>query len=450
MHWLPLFVAATCAAMVARAAPASRAIVSEAGAQYVVGALGPLVAGALRGLSVPGVSGEEYSFDYSISSIAVSSVTYSAATVTFDHAIELRVTGIQVALTCDWSVQEHIWPHQPNGDGTADVQISNSEVAVSLTASALEGKPQVTVDSTKVALGSVSVDAHNSVWSWLVDVLTKEFSGSIKDALASALQSEIGSQIASYGNKMLGSFPTSITIAGNASSPKGAFGLNFSLTSDPQVQPGSLEIESAAVFFNTSMPAGAPQPSADLPSTADDGSMVTAFVDEAMFNSGLALLHDGGFFHASISQSSLPSGFPVQLNTSSPLLKSLIPPLAAAFPDMPVVIGVDSMAAPTVAIAPTGAVLSAALLTAWRVGAGEVEKDAFFLSVNMTFNVDVAVNRSKLTGSVAFTGCTLALLDSNIGSFLTMLLQRLLSGDAHRGAARHQLVPGPGAAAAHA
>lgn len=113
-----------------------------------------------------------------MSNVKVNNLSIKTPKLTFSpgKGVHVDFSGIDLSASLHWHYKEHIWPHLPEGSGTADVKAgSNTYVRCDLVTSMTNGKPHFTLSNTDINIDDFSIKVHGSILSWLYDLIVDAF-----------------------------------------------------------------------------------------------------------------------------------------------------------------------------------------------------------------------------------------------------------------------------------
>ena len=361
--------------------PGVRVWVSHRLLDYAQTAVVPELISQLSHLSIPDISGEKHSIEYSFTQFKLGSVSVTPNFGFVGGGIHMAVGGITTSISCDWHYKEKHWPHVPEGSGTAKIDIgSGTKVDVTLVPSVgPDGKPVLTLSGLTVNLDLGHISIHGSMLSWLYDVLIDLVKSSIEKAVSDGLESAVRDFVTQDLAKILSSLDLVVPLhLGNPTYD--IADIDFSLKkfnvttshltadakgeivsrnkSDPDTFPDRPPVlpdsppsafDQYMISFSvkdwvikcagpgldpTSCPAGCESP---LPATSPSLACCSPAqrpsdraASSCPHSSGLWLFWTKGLLIDTIYPSNVPSGFPVQLTTAS--FASIAPQLPALYP----------------------------------------------------------------------------------------------------------------------
>jgi len=293
------------------------AIISQKLVDYVAAQVPGLIQKELSSLKIPDQSGEDYSFDWHLKNIHVTSFSAPQPTLTFadNNGVKIHFS-IDAGVGLDWSVRQHTI-HFPYGSGSADVSCSKGTIDAEIYVSLKDYHPQVTLSNPSVSVGSVSISVHGSAWDWLIDIVKKAFNGSIKSAVTSAIKDALN-KLPSTINSDLSTLDLTYDLPLPA--PFNIAQVDFSIEAFDVVPNTIAQVELRASVNDT---AGGDVPIVPTPLPPVPGSDVYAnkhitlrFTDY-LFDTAAYTIHHRGLDTYTITNDLLPSDFPLQLTTES-------------------------------------------------------------------------------------------------------------------------------------
>lgn len=400
--------------------PAIIASIDQSGADYIQSVVFPLIISRVANVSIPDISGEKDGFDYGVNGITIQSLSYTSASVSINGVPTLTITGLSVAIHCNWNFQLHIWPHTPYGSGSADISVSQSSLTLSLNVDASNGQPQITVQNVNVNLNAVDISVHGSAWSWLANLLTDLFNSQIKSAAASQIQSEITSLVDVFANQVLSTLPLHVPVSSDLM-------LYFNLVQNPTFSNDVATAYFEGAFENVTNPVYPPIPHGGItpmPMT----KMASGDIDEFLINSGLWTAYETQTFLIYATDAEVPPESPIRLNTST--FRFNIPSLYAQYPNDLLELVINATRVPSVSISPNGTLVDANFDITWVVNQTTSFPTAFVMNMEMQFflTLDINTTSTALQGELKLLQLTVSIVSSNIGAFDPTLLQNFMKG----------------------
>lgn len=329
--------------------PGVRGWVSDRLLQFSEKAIIPLVVAKISQASIPDISGEKDSVEYSFTNFKVGGISLSPHFSFVAGGVHLGLDGITSNINCDWHYKEKHWPHVPYGGGTAKIDIdAGTKVDVTLIPSVgPDGTPVLALSGLAVALDLGHISIHGSMLSWLYDVLIDLVKGSLEKAVDAALGAAVTAFVRDDVAKILASLNLVMPLQLHA--PFDIAEIDFSLkrfnvTSSHMTVDAKGEIESR----NASDPPfpDAPPYLPDAPPSAFENYMLSISIKDWVLNSGLWLFWTKNLLYYTLLPSDVPRSFPVQLTTAS--FASIAPQLPHLYPNMTMALTVNASGQPLV------------------------------------------------------------------------------------------------------
>jgi len=247
-----------------------------------------------------------------------------------------------------------------------------------------------------------------SIYQFIIDFLTPL----IKSSIGSAIQQQIQTNVETKINALLMSVPVRQEI----SKP---IVFDIGLLRDPQFSKTSFRLFEAGDSYDSEKPAPCPSdvcPQFKLPEDSIK-RMAQVYVSEFVATSIGYAAFQAGLIHAEVTPEMVPSSSPIKLNTAA--LKSVLPPLAAAYPDRPVYLEINAIAPPSVQFDTKGVNARQELNIAISVDTNVTKVVAVTLKGYYAFPVQVALKDALLTGAIGQITGNWTVTSSTIGDLST-------------------------------
>jgi hypothetical protein len=142
--------------------------------------------------------------------------------------------------------------------------------------------------------------------------------------------------------------------------------------------------------------------------------------DPFVLNSELYLMYTAGTLEHMVTQADIPPQYPFKLNTTA--FKGALPALYKVYPNEAVAWLFSARNAPSMAVCPQNASLTADFYMTWLAQDKGSWVEAFTLDMYLELALSLNLNATALTGKVALTTFDLTLLSSNVGQFDTNMI----------------------------
>eukprot|EP01125_Pyxidicula_operculata_P000328 TRINITY_DN10380_c0_g1_i1.p1 TRINITY_DN10380_c0_g1~~TRINITY_DN10380_c0_g1_i1.p1 ORF type:complete len:495 (+),score=93.26 TRINITY_DN10380_c0_g1_i1:69-1553(+) len=348
--------------------------------------------------------------DYYLTSIKLTNAQFGKTTVvaTPGKGIAVSIADITGHMTCDWRYHEENWPHV--GDhGTADIDISGSAMDMLIVLSYQNGEPNVEASGVQVFFEGFKIDLHGGA-GWLYDLLVKLFSGDIKRDLDSIIAETVTKAINVNLNQLLDTVPMKQHLAN--------WGLlDYSLINAPVVTSGFVTFDAIGMVVDLNNPVPPPfSNTINLPQSVNSSAMIQLFFSDFVTTSGVYTAYKQGLLNKNITDSVLPSNFPIRFNTSS--FQFMIPQLYAKYPNMMMLAQLIPGYSPQFTVNKTGLSLGAMYDAYFYVlPPGQNPIPTFTLSSEFNISGSAQLQGLLLTGEINAVDFELELVSSQIGQF---------------------------------
>ena len=404
-----------------------RVAVTDKGLKYVSSIAIPLLEKQLASIALPDVPFSEDGFEGSISSITCTNFLIGGLTLNANAdplaSVHLAATGVALSCTASWQYKLSVWPHFPYGDGSVDITIgdssgfsgtlgmsNNTGVFTSLSLPACTAAVSVSnIDFS----GGISGDILNLFKSLIKTEIEKEVNGQVCGAIKTALVTDVNPLLVKPPADFL-----ACTVLGK------------SVVCD--VSAGSVNPNEPPI----------PVPALPVPDpTAAPTHDILIMMDMTPFNYAMYLLWDAGIFDIIVSGDMIPPNFPQILNTSN--FNDIAPGMFKKWPNLAMQLEINVTQAPSFQVV-TPATPAGNTHTAFSL---DLPTDIIFqvldpatglqnaFDVHCPFtaavSVDVmthAVDHSQtINGSLSELGCTVSLVNTNVGNVSVSQLQGIVS-----------------------
>ncbi|XP_065830579.1 bactericidal permeability-increasing protein-like [Oscarella lobularis] len=399
--------------------PGFRIELSEKGLDYVRQVAMPILVKQLQNLAIPDQSGSAGtpvgSIDYSLSDIKLTefSIPSSSLTIVANTGVQVGASGVSVHLSGHWHYREHSWPHISDS-GSCDVSASSISLSTVVGVGAdSSGRPTISANSCSFNIGKLDIDFHGGA-SWLYNL----FSGTIADGLKGSIEGSVCSAakdaINTQGNKALATLPVEEKLTSNSE-------INFELIQAPIFTSSYLETLHKGEFLYIPHPSTEiPFEPSPLPTAAASNSMMTIWITDYIVNTAGYVYQEAGVLQINITQSMLPSGIPISLNTTS--FKPLIPELYAKYPNEAMQLFLTSTSAPYINITSGFINVTAPGRLVAYVRVNETTLvNAFTLGLTMHATGHASLRRNgsqeMVIGNATYLRSDISVVASNVGHF---------------------------------
>jgi len=267
------------------------------------------------------------------------------------------------------------------------------------------------VEYLNVDILSMNIYVHGGAW-WFYQVFVDIFKGRIESIFQSALQSELVSVINQLSNYYLKKIPIKYQITPNLV-------LDYSLVSKPDVHSTWSTTDHLGNWIWTPKPSNCMFQPPNLPESLFPNKLFTFIVSETMGDCIGSILFEQDFLGGTITQSMVPSNSPIQLNTSDPNMRRILPNLYALYPNTAMDIYVYAIQTPNLTISAASKNLETSLVGLVRI---QVQKNhtseylpVIFLKLSLNVFTEISVSGNNIVGKISEIAHNTTLVTSTIG-----------------------------------
>jgi len=364
------------------------------------------------GQKLPDIHGSQSSFDYDVTNIKITTLTYGSATIGMNNQLSFDLNNLHLHITLNWHYRENVWPHLPQGSGTADVDAAQVHIGVALvTGITADNKLTAKVGNIAADLRSVNIKTHGSLLSWLYNIIIDLFKNSLKNAAERALHDSLTTLINEQAAKLLADIPYIAKVDSIAD-------LDYHLTS-PIAYPAPVGDYIQVDFVGGVFPAGGALPK--LPhhgiTQYRSGKMLDFVLDQYVLDSALDTYQKAKVFDWLVTQATLPPNSPIKMNTSD--FAIVFPLLAQKYPNRAMKVRLYTSVAPSLSLTNTAqkvAVPATAVVFVDQDGRQNFT-EAFQLAVTQSGSFEAAIKSNRLFLKLDTLEFSLKVISSNIGAF---------------------------------
>jgi len=193
-------------------------------------------------------------------------VSESSIVLNSGNAIAIKVSGLEIDVTLKWHYREKSWPHiSDSGKGEAYTSHASGNVVIAFDTDST-GHPTAKITGCSFDLSGLSISLHGGA-SWLYEVFVSLFHSKIVNALDSAINSVVTTQVQAQLSELLASIPLQQVVSDKIA-------VDYSLVENNGIiiSPDKYIIgQCAGEFFpNGGQPGKAPGQPAQMPDTVKD------------------------------------------------------------------------------------------------------------------------------------------------------------------------------------
>lgn len=305
--------------------------ITDNGLQYIDEVAITVLHKRLSTVTIPDITGDADTpvghISFKLSSVRITSVsipTSSFKTVA-GVGLELKASGISLAMSGKWHYRKDHWPHISDS-GSFDLSASGIAFSLQVKLGAgPKGHPTISAAGCSGSVGSVSIKFHGGA-SWLYNLFNKYVDGKIKDTIQSVMCKEATQAINIEAAKALASFPIEKAIDKYSL-------INYSLVDNPNFTATYADLFVKGEFMSVSHPTEAPFSPNPLPSSSESTQMAYVWLTDYVVNTAGLVYQKAGQLAKNVTSADLPANFSFPLNTKT--FKLLILALYNKYPNLP-------------------------------------------------------------------------------------------------------------------
>ncbi|KAL6119923.1 uncharacterized protein ACO6RY_04385 [Pungitius sinensis] len=415
--------------------PAVQVILTDKGLQYGKDVGAKWIQERLSRVTLPDISGRVLgSIYYTLSGVTITKCDFPEPSAEFDQSIrglKTSVSGLSVAVTGGWTTQFGLI-HDGGSFNMALFKLDvTSEVALGKDA---QGHLSVTSAQCVARLGDVDVQFHGGA-SWMFNPFVNYFKGHIKSEIEAAICPAVKVYIVDLEYQLQAmkvSFDVDVD-----------FVFDLPLTGIPIIDASSMNLGLKGEFYKIRPRIDPPFEAQPFTVQTQPGYMLSVGLSEFTLNSASFALYSAKLLQTTINDSMIPPKSPVHLNTSC--MGPYVPQLPKMFPGLLMDLQVYAREVPmfsfqsgVVKLAIEGAVKASAIQP------NGTRIPLFKLNIDSKLSGKVWISDGKLKGSAAQDNFTLALESSEVGTFQTDALERILKTGLMLGIGKLNAVLGKG------
>ncbi|KYO44169.1 bactericidal permeability-increasing protein [Alligator mississippiensis] len=313
--------------------------------------------------------------------------------------LRVSVSKAFAHLTGKWKVKKRFIKDH----GSFDLKVEGISISIGLKlGSDASGRPTVTTSECSTQISNVRIHISGR-FGWLYKLFHKKIESSFRKTMESKVCEEVTSSVSTQLQPYLQTLPVTTKIDNVA-------GIDYSL----------------GEFFSLAhrLPAPFPPPALAFPTEHD--RMVYLGASSYFFNTAGFVYQTAGVLVFNITDDMVPKGVEFHLNTST--FSAFIPKLEKLYPDRLMKLQVMTSSAPSLTITPGGLSLMPVVdIQAYAILSNSSLAPLFLLSLTSNISATVAVNSSRIGGTLALGRLKLSLKHSDVGPFSVQLLQSLMN-----------------------
>ncbi|XP_075993177.1 bactericidal permeability-increasing protein [Genypterus blacodes] len=414
--FVSLMILLTLAAWTSGENPALQVVLTDKGLQYGKHVGAGWLQEKLGQVSLPDITGAVWGVKYTLSGITVQKCDFPEPIIKFSQdttGFNTSILGFDIAVAGQWATSFGII--KGGGAFSAALFAVNVVSVVELGTDA-DGRLSVSSLSCNAQVGDIMMRFSGKT-SGVIQAFVNHFKGRIKSEIQSKICPGVEQSIASLEHH-LQAINVSFAVGPDLT-------LNISLTSMPLINPTSLTLGFKGEFISSKTHQEPRFVAKPFTLPQQPGFMLSGGLSEYTVNSAAYGYYSAGLLEALISDSMIPPGSPVRLNTTS--MGPFIPQLPKLFPDLLMELQLYVRETPMVSFQ-SGAVHLTLLGTAkaFAIQLNSTRTPLFKLNADSSFSGKGWISDKKLKGKVAMDNFTLTLEETEVGKFDTNPLEKMV------------------------
>ncbi len=396
--------------------------ISAAGLQKIIDHAIPIVISKVKGMNIPGESGKDSGFKWSVDGITVQQLSIASQTATVSDGVGIAIGGLHVAVHIgSIHYKKSKFPWIPRGSMRADVKIDASNIAVKLAiVPGPNGRPQLTNIQVQCNLNNVSIKTHGSIFSWLYNLVLKAFKGKIKHAIEGAIVTGFTQALHQASNVIINTMPTVVPVSKWGT-------MNLGLTATSFAHSTAMLAFNGEVYPITTNTTDGAFARAAIPFNAA-GRHISGDLGVFVFNTAARSFFRAGELNRAVDDANKPADIKSKLVVET--LKAAVPELAAKHPNGALEIRVTLAEPPVFGAAASQFSLSTPFFLDFYV------KGTSFMAFRikttagsaLRMNIENRHNLPHFVPQIAGVSLTSVLVKSEVGTFDVKGITDIVSG----------------------
>ncbi|XP_030067047.1 bactericidal permeability-increasing protein [Microcaecilia unicolor] len=324
--------------------------------------------------------------------------------------LKLSISDGFVQLDGQWHVKKSFIKDH----GSFDLKVEGLSVSVGLAlGSDSSGRPTVSAASCSSHISNVRVHISGKL-SWLLDLFHKKIDAEFRKVMEDKICPVVSESINSKLQPILQTLPVTAKIDHIA-------GVDYSLLGPPIATAESVDVNLKGECFDLAHRSTVPFPPPAIAFPVDHNLMVYCGVSDYFFNTASFVYQAAGALIFNVTDDMIPKDFQMRLNTST--FGSLIPQVQKMYPNMLMKLMMSTPSAPVLKITPGNLTIAPALdFQAFAILPNSSLAPLFLLGVTTDVSAKIAVNSTRIVGSLALSRLQMTLKHSDVGPFSVALL----------------------------
>ncbi|XP_068197604.1 bactericidal permeability-increasing protein [Antennarius striatus] len=402
--------------------PAVRFILTDKGLQYGKHVGAGWVQDKLGLITLPDISGEIPisifgTLDYTLTGTTITKCDFPEPSVEFDQNVtgfKTSISGLSVAMTGSWMSQYLLI----ESTGSFNIAVFGVGVtSVLKLGKDADGHLSITCVICDANVGDVDLQVNGGISAWIFQHAVNHYKEQIR--------SEIEGRICSGVKEFIMNMEHHLEAMNVSFDVDQYVTLELPLTDLPDVNTSSLNLGFKGEFYSTRTHKDPPFEAQPFAVPQQPDYMLSVSLSEYTLNSASYGYYSSGLFQVLVNDSMIPPYIPVRLNTS--YMGHLVPQLPKMFPGLMMNLQVYAREFPLFLFHPAAVSLGVlGAIKAFAIQPNGTKIPLFTLNVNSEFSSKAWITDGKLKGSVGMSSLTLTLASSEVGSFKTDALERLV------------------------
>ncbi|XP_048406385.1 bactericidal permeability-increasing protein-like [Stegostoma tigrinum] len=398
--------------------PGFKGKITTKGINYGCQIITSVLQNRLLNMKIPDISGIKYTnalhqLQYDINRITISNVNLPDMSIILVPNLGLKVamSNGYIETSGNWQIKANIF----RTHGTVKAQINSIAISFYLKfGKDNSGQPTVTMMDCASYISKLQVYVSGNA-SWLYNLIIRWYEPTLRRYLSDKICLELQKIFTEKIGPFLQTMPVTKKIDKYV-------GIDYSLTSLPEVAKDSLILPLKGEFYNLLHRADVPFPAPPMDFLVDHDRMLSIGFSEYFFNSAGYVFNSVGDLSINITDDMLPENSHIHLDTLT--MGTLIPQVKKIYPVMKMELHIVTDSAPTVAFLHGKIILTTSGdVYAFAILPNSTLAPLFSVKLNAQITTTIDIKDDKITGQLTLDRIQLSLKKSNIGPFQVNCLQ---------------------------
>ncbi|XP_043566116.1 bactericidal permeability-increasing protein-like [Chiloscyllium plagiosum] len=398
--------------------PGFKGKITSRGINYGCQIVKSVLQNRLLNMEIPNISGIKYTnvlhqLQYNINRITISNVNLPDMSIILVPNLGLKVamSNGYIETNGNWQIKANIF----RTSGTIKAQIKSIAISFYLKfGKDNTGKPIVSMMDCASCISKLQVYASGRA-SWLYNLIIRWYEPSLRRYLNDEICLELQKIFTEKISPFLQTVPVTKKIDKYV-------GIDYSLTSLPEVAKDSLILPLKGEFYNLLHRADVPFSAPPLDFLVDYDRMLYIGFSEYFFNTAGYVFNSVGDLSINITDDMLPENSHIHLDTLT--IGTLIPQVKKMYPVMKMKLHLVSDSAPVVTFLNGKIILTTSGdIFAFAILPNSTLVALFSIKLNAQITTTIGIKDDKITGQLTLDRIQLSLKKSNIGPFQVNCLQ---------------------------